>query len=86
MYARGREFLCPSLAPPPHTNTHAHAHARAHTHTLTHTHTGQPATEEELIEWGGKLGSDVSFFLSRGTAYCTGRGEIIEARDFAEVK
>jgi hypothetical protein len=54
------------------------AHACAHTHTHAHTHTGQPATEEELIEWGGELGSDVSFFLSRGTAYCTGRGEIIQ--------
>ncbi len=34
-----------------------------------------PATLDQLIEWGGTLGSDVPFFLSRGTAYCTGRGE-----------
>ena len=39
---------------------------------------GSPASNEQLIEWGGKLGSDVSFFLSLGTAYCTGRGELIE--------
>jgi 4-diphosphocytidyl-2-C-methyl-D-erythritol kinase len=39
---------------------------------------GSPATDDELIEWGGELGSDVSFFLSLGTAYCTGRGEIID--------
>jgi len=39
---------------------------------------GSPATDAQLIEWGGELGSDVSFFLSCGTAYCTGRGEVIE--------
>lgn len=39
---------------------------------------GAPATEAQLIEWGAELGSDVSFFLSKGTAYCTGRGEIIQ--------
>lgn len=39
---------------------------------------GSPATDGELMEWGGELGSDVSFFLSYGTAYCTGRGEIIQ--------
>ncbi|KAL9190869.1 hypothetical protein ACHAXT_000575 [Thalassiosira profunda] len=35
---------------------------------------GRPATLEQLIEWSGELGSDITFFLSRGTAYCTGRG------------
>lgn len=30
-----------------------------------------------MIEWSGELGSDITFFLSRGTAYCTGRGEIM---------
>ena len=39
---------------------------------------GFPATEQQLIEWSGELGSDISFFFSRGSAYCTGRGEIIE--------
>jgi len=33
---------------------------------------GEPATDKQLIEWGADLGSDVSFFLSLGTAYCTG--------------
>lgn len=32
----------------------------------------------ELSRWGAELGSDISFFFSAGTAYCTGRGEIIE--------
>lgn len=36
-----------------------------------------PATLDQLIAWGGELGSDVAFFLSEGTAYCTGRGEVI---------
>ena len=39
---------------------------------------GFKATEQELIEWSAELGSDISFFFSRGSAYCTGRGEIIE--------
>ena len=32
---------------------------------------------EQLVDWSGALGSDITFFLSRGTAYCTGRGEIM---------
>jgi len=39
---------------------------------------GFPATEAQLIEWSASLGSDISFFFSRGSAYCTGRGELIE--------
>mmetsp|Transcript_37631 Transcript_37631/g.62298 ORF Transcript_37631/g.62298 Transcript_37631/m.62298 type:complete len:357 (+) Transcript_37631:16-1086(+) len=39
---------------------------------------GFPATQHQLIEWSGELGSDVSFFFSQGSAYCTGRGEIIK--------
>ena len=35
----------------------------------------------QLIEWSGALGSDITFFLSRGTAYCTGRGEIMTPID-----
>ena len=31
----------------------------------------------KMVEWSGELGSDITFFLSRGTAYCTGRGEIM---------
>mmetsp|Transcript_36356 Transcript_36356/g.79554 ORF Transcript_36356/g.79554 Transcript_36356/m.79554 type:complete len:374 (-) Transcript_36356:38-1159(-) len=38
---------------------------------------GRPATHDELVEWSGDLGSDITFFLSHGTAYCTGRGEIM---------
>jgi 4-diphosphocytidyl-2-C-methyl-D-erythritol kinase len=39
--------------------------------------TGMPASESDLIEWSAELGSDITFFLSQGSAYCTGRGEII---------
>ena len=38
---------------------------------------GRPATPEQLVEWSGELGSDITFFLSHGTAYCTGRGEVM---------
>lgn len=34
-----------------------------------------------MIEWSGELGSDITFFLSRGTAYCTGRGEVMTPID-----
>ena len=30
-----------------------------------------------MLEWSGDIGSDISFFFSSGTAYCTGRGEIV---------
>lgn len=39
---------------------------------------GQPASLQQLKEWGGELGSDVPFFLSTGTAFCEGRGEVIK--------
>ncbi|KAL4578594.1 hypothetical protein LXL04_014719 [Taraxacum kok-saghyz] len=39
---------------------------------------GGLATEKELQEWSGEIGSDVPFFFSNGAAYCTGRGEIVE--------
>lgn len=32
---------------------------------------------ETLMQWAGEIGSDVAFFFSGGTAYCTGRGEIV---------
>jgi 4-diphosphocytidyl-2-C-methyl-D-erythritol kinase len=35
----------------------------------------------KMVEWSAELGSDITFFLSRGTAYCTGRGEIMDAID-----
>lgn len=30
-----------------------------------------------LKRWGSEIGSDVPFFFSQGTAYCTGRGESV---------
>ncbi|MCE5318663.1 MAG: 4-(cytidine 5'-diphospho)-2-C-methyl-D-erythritol kinase [Parachlamydia sp.] len=38
-----------------------------------------PANPETLVQWAGEIGSDVAFFLSSGTAYCTGRGEIVQS-------
>ena len=38
----------------------------------------RPATEAQLLEWSGDIGSDISVFFSEGAAYCTGRGEIVE--------
>lgn len=34
---------------------------------------GRPASNEELLEWSGEIGSDISVFFSSGAAYCTGR-------------
>lgn len=36
---------------------------------------GFPFAEKQLSTWSQELGSDVPFFFSHGTAYCTGRGE-----------
>lgn len=36
------------------------------------------ATEKELQEWSGEIGSDIPFFFSHGAAYCTGRGEVVQ--------
>lgn len=42
---------------------------------------GRPATDDDLAAWGGEIGSDISVFFSKGAAYCTGRGEIVENVD-----
>lgn len=34
---------------------------------------------QDLMTWSAEIGSDITFFLSNGTAYCTGRGEIINS-------
>lgn len=39
---------------------------------------GRPATPAQLGGWAGEIGSDISVFFSRGAAYCTGRGEVVE--------
>lgn len=38
-------------------------------------------SEMDLIDLSAKLGSDVPFFFSKGTAYCWGRGELFEEAD-----
>lgn len=45
---------------------------------------GHPASMDDLAAWSGELGSDISFFFSTGTAYCTGRGEVFKTiQDFS---
>ncbi|KAG6413996.1 hypothetical protein SASPL_126712 [Salvia splendens] len=39
---------------------------------------GCVASEKDLQEWSGEIGSDIPFFFSHGAAYCTGRGEVVE--------
>lgn len=39
---------------------------------------GFPVTVSELQIWSSEIGSDIPFFFSKGTAYCTGRGECVE--------
>jgi 4-diphosphocytidyl-2-C-methyl-D-erythritol kinase len=41
-----------------------------------------PLTEEKLVGLAAQLGSDVPFFLRRRAAWCTGRGEKMEIREF----
>ncbi|CAM9604918.1 unnamed protein product [Ectocarpus sp. 6 AP-2014] len=42
---------------------------------------GNPASLEDLQLWSAELGSDITFFLSTGTCYCTGRGEILHPQE-----
>jgi 4-diphosphocytidyl-2-C-methyl-D-erythritol kinase len=39
---------------------------------------GSPCSRDEMQSLAADLGSDVPFFLTGGTALCTGRGEIVE--------
>jgi 4-diphosphocytidyl-2-C-methyl-D-erythritol kinase len=41
-----------------------------------------PLTEEKLLGLAAQLGSDVPFFLKGRAAWCTGRGEKMEIREF----
>jgi len=34
--------------------------------------------KDQLIQWASEIGSDVAFFLSSGTAFCSGRGECVQ--------
>jgi 4-diphosphocytidyl-2-C-methyl-D-erythritol kinase len=40
---------------------------------------GSPASTGELLTWSSEIGSDIPFFFSEGTAYCTGRGESVQS-------
>lgn len=42
---------------------------------------GQKIDLQELMEWSAELGSDVPFFFSLGSAYCTGRGELVKEKE-----
>jgi len=39
---------------------------------------GDCVAVSELQAWSAEIGSDIPFFFSQGTAYCTGRGEVVE--------
>lgn len=39
---------------------------------------GGPFGRDELVDMGNRLGSDMAFFFTGGTALCTGRGEKVE--------
>lgn len=42
--------------------------------------TGRPATTEQLLEWSGDIGSDISVFFAEGAAYCTGRCTVASSK------
>lgn len=39
---------------------------------------GRPAQPSQLQQWSAKISSDAPFFFSQGTAYATGRNEIVQ--------
>jgi 4-diphosphocytidyl-2-C-methyl-D-erythritol kinase len=41
--------------------------------------TEQCINDVTLSQWASEIGSDISFFFSQGTAYCTGRGENVQS-------
>ena len=42
---------------------------------------GYPCSLNDLRLWSGDIGSDITFFFTSGTAYCTGRGEIVDSKN-----
>ena len=42
---------------------------------------GFPASLLELAHWSAEIGSDIPFFFSKGSAFCEGRGEIVQNVD-----
>jgi len=42
--------------------------------------------ESSLLKLASKIGSDVPFFFSKGSAICRGRGEIVENVDIPDIK
>lgn len=43
---------------------------------------GQLATPQQLALWSAEIGSDIPFFFSNGTAYCTGKGEEVRPLNY----
>lgn len=43
-----------------------------------------PISREALLDTAAELGSDVAFFIEGHSAWCTGRGEKMELRDFPD--
>jgi 4-diphosphocytidyl-2-C-methyl-D-erythritol kinase len=39
---------------------------------------GKKISLEKIKDWSAEIGSDIPFFFSQGTAYCTGRGEKVQ--------
>lgn len=40
---------------------------------------GHPVSIHQLAHWSSEIGSDIPFFFSEGSAYCSGRGERVRA-------